>query len=357
MIHSNHHAPNQAMATLVESLSVMVEQESTTYSCLDYLNGGGNDIINGRNHHHHECASNSNKITPDDRMKIVDWCYRIVDRYQLNRETVAVAMNIVDRFVCINAGSPQAQDALYHRGKYQLVAVTALYMSIKVNECVAFGVNDFVAMSHGTYSADDIKDMEWEILQGLSWRVCPPTSLQVGNHILALMIANLRERKTSLEQGTWLFVCEEVAFQVEVSVRKYYFTTQRPSTIAIATILNAIDQADDHDYKLLMLSLLSILQDFDFELSKLKEVMDNLLCMVNENPGIGDLNVLETNPEDPEESEALGESCDREDNSGENEGVKTSVNSSQASESFHSSFRDVASTDNCTDFYTAKYIE
>ena len=64
-----------------------------------------------------------------------------------------------------------AQAQGYHREKYQLVAVTALYMSIKVkvNKPTAFGIHDFAMMSDGTYSAKDIKDMELSILQDLSW--------------------------------------------------------------------------------------------------------------------------------------------------------------------------------------------
>lgn len=274
MYHSTEHTPNQDMADLADSISVMIEQESTRYSCHDYLNCGVNNYQGRAN----------NKITPNDRIQLADWCYKIVDRCQFKRETVAVAMSIVDRFMC--ASVPQARGALYHRGKYQLVAVTALYMSIKVHEQMAFGIDDFAAMSHGSYSAKDIKDMEWAILQGLSWRVCPPTSFQVGHHILAMMLSELREKETSLEQGTWEFVREEMAFQVESSIRDYYFTTHRPSTIAIAAVFNVIEQVKyDHDYKLLMLGLLHILQDFDFApTSAIKEVMDKLHCLVKENP-------------------------------------------------------------------------
>eukprot|EP00578_Thalassiosira_sp_NH16_P008883 CAMPEP_0181106704 /NCGR_PEP_ID=MMETSP1071-20121207/16671_1 /TAXON_ID=35127 /ORGANISM="Thalassiosira sp., Strain NH16" /LENGTH=222 /DNA_ID=CAMNT_0023190123 /DNA_START=295 /DNA_END=960 /DNA_ORIENTATION=- len=206
-------------------------------------------------------------------------------------------MNIVDRYMC-------AQARGYHRGRYQLVAVTSLYMSIKVNEPTAFGIHDFAVMSHGTYSAKDIKDTEWSILKDLSWRVCPPTSLQMGHHILALMQSKIRENNTdSLQRGTWEFVREEIAFAVENSVREYYFVTQRPSTVAIAAILNVIEQVGDHDYKLLILSLLPILQDFDFEPSfVLKKAMDKLLCMTNS-----------------EDHEALEESCgNKEDNREDN---------------------------------------
>jgi len=320
---STEHTPKQDAVNLAESISTMIEQESTTYCCSDYLNSDDENDHDSRA---------ENKITPEDRMKIVDWCYGIVDGCEFKRETVAAAMNIVDRFMC--ASVPQARGALHHRGKYQLVAVTALYMSIKLNERISLGINDFAAMSHGSYSAKDIQDMEWSILQGLAWRVCPPTSLQVGHHILALMLSEIQERETSFKQGTGKFLHEEVAFQIESSVRDYYFTTKRPSTIAIAAIFNTIEQVeDDHDYKLLMLALLHILQEFYFDpTSVIKEVMDKLHRIVDENSEIdSDSDMPEVNSEGPE---ALDEPC-----------------YSSIKISHESSCYDVTYTDNCSDFY------
>jgi len=282
LLHSVDCTLHQDVALSADSLSFMMEQECTTYSCRDYLNGdddsrddGSTTIIYNRDH----CK---NKITPADRMKIVDWCYDIVDQCQFERETVEIAMNIVDRFVSTNRASPSSQvDALHDRAQYQLVTLTALYISIKLNERVSFGSKDFAAASRGTYSVEEIEDMEMNILHGLSWRLCPPTSLQVGNQILSLMLPQVE--KTTLEQGTWDLIRDEVAFQTENAVRDYYFTTQRPSTIATAAIINAIEQVNDQDYEYLMIALLGVLKDFAFDsYPVLLEARDQLNCLVNE---------------------------------------------------------------------------
>ena len=65
--------------------------------------------------------------------------------------------------------------------------------------------------------------------------------------------------KTILEQGTWDLIRDEVVFQTENAVQDYYFMTKRPSTIAIAAIINAIEQVNDQDYKYFMMSLLRVL--------------------------------------------------------------------------------------------------
>lgn len=56
-----------AAATAAESLSVLLEKEATTHFCL----GGYLD----------QSDDPSMAITADDRMKLVDWCYSIVDNW------------------------------------------------------------------------------------------------------------------------------------------------------------------------------------------------------------------------------------------------------------------------------------
>jgi hypothetical protein len=61
-------------------------------------------------------------VTDQDRMKIVDWCYEIIDHCKMDRETVAVAMDIADRFFS-NQSSYIAQRALLHCRDYQLASL------------------------------------------------------------------------------------------------------------------------------------------------------------------------------------------------------------------------------------------
>merc|ERR1712194_467955 len=84
--------------------------------------------------------------------------------------------------------------------------------------------------------------MELKILHALSWRICPPTSLQVANQMLSLMLS---QDHTDIEQCTVDLLQEEVAVQTENAVRDHYFATQRPSTVAAAAIMNAIESICD----------------------------------------------------------------------------------------------------------------
>ena len=221
-----------------ETISVMLQQEQTAYAAGDYFYRPQQECI----------------VTESDRVKIVDWCYSVVDKCEFDRETVALAMEMVDRFLSIPG--PIVQEALSDPRQYQLVAMTALYISIKTNEQVAFGSGYFAEISHGEYTKQDIETMERAMLDGLHWRVCAPTSVQFSHHLLSLVMPQV-----SLDDRTWGFVLDEVRYQTEHSVRDYYFSIRRKSTVAVAAISNAVDQIDSGDRQSILRALLSIVNE------------------------------------------------------------------------------------------------
>jgi len=171
-----------------------------------------------------------------------------------------------DRFMGVphasSVGSQEAKVA-YSRTEYQLVTITALYIAIKMNERTIFGSQDFAAASRGTYSLEDIEDMELKIVRALSWRLCPPTSLQVAYRILSLMLSE--DPQANIEPGTFNLLQEEVIVQTENAVRDCYFTTERPSTVAVAAIMNAIESVCDWDPEYLTEALMCVVGRFPFE--------------------------------------------------------------------------------------------
>jgi hypothetical protein len=226
---------------VADSLSAMIEKELTTYSCEGYLD-----------------PSDPTMITFADRLALVDWCYAVVDKCRFSREAVALAMHMVDRFLSIP--SSIADETLHDPDKFQLLIVTSLYVVIKVNEKVVVGSKFFSDMSRGSYTAEDIEDMERKLLSGLSWRCHAPTAFQVGFHILSLILP-----KVNIPEATWAFVMDEMRYQNEHAVRDYYFSTQRASTIALAAIMNASSVLDSQHRQDFLTSLSSIFVNFSFE--------------------------------------------------------------------------------------------
>ena len=120
----------------------------------------------------------------------------------------------------------------------------------------------FADMSRGDYSVDDIENMELDILHSLSWRIYAPTSIQIAHGILSLVLPH----HIHLKESTWGFILDEVRYQTEHSVRDYYLCIQRPSTIAMAALLNTLNQLNKKVRKAILHTLFSVVkkqQQFD----------------------------------------------------------------------------------------------
>ncbi|KAK1746085.1 cyclin family protein [Skeletonema marinoi] len=234
---------------VADSLAAMIKKELTTYSCYDgYLN-----------------PSDPNMITADDRKKLAGWCYGIVDHCNFSRETVASAMEMVDRFLSMPSNSADAarvsDEALIDQSKFQLLTIAALYTSIKINEKVAISTDLFAEMCSHVYTVEEIEDMERTLLIGLSWRCHAPTAHQVGMSIFSLLLPYV-----DIPEVTWGFLMDEMRYLTELAVRDYYFSTQRASTVALAAIFNVINDVSTKEHKEMLGSFLSVMMEcFDFD--------------------------------------------------------------------------------------------
>jgi len=242
-----------------------MEKERTIYMSRDYLN---------QDHHHRHPSSprsssspvddnvyndsdnaNTVQITESDRLKLVDWCYNVVDQLEFDREIVAMTMELVDRFLSTPSNNNNniatiREQILQDRRQYQLLAISSLYLTIKTSAKLVLGSEFFSALSHNSYSIQEIEDMEYTILTSLKWRIYAPTPVEMAHSILALTLPD-----TNLTKGTWGYILDEVRFQTEYAVRDYYFTTQRRSTIALAAIFNTLDQIGEGDRRAVLRAL------------------------------------------------------------------------------------------------------
>ena len=236
---------------VADSLAAMIMRERTNASC-SYYEGYLN-------------SSDPNLITADDRTALVDWCYSVVDHCQFSRETVASAMEMVDRFLSMPSNSADAarvsDEALRDQSKLQLLTVAALYTSIKLNEKVVISSETFSEMCRRLYSAAEIEDMEHTLLCGNSWRCRAPTAHQVGMSVLSLLLPYV-----DIPEVTWGFFMDEMRYLTELAVRDYYFSTQRTSTIALAAIFNVIRDATTRERQELLGSFLRVIMEcYDFD--------------------------------------------------------------------------------------------
>ena len=171
------------------------------------------------------------------REKICEWCYQVVDHFDFNREVVSVAMNYLDRYLATR---------LVNRRIFQLAAMTALYLAIKLGapwtdfpEGKLFKpgkllMASLIDLSRGYFKAEHIVTMEDSMLQSLKWYVHPPTSFAFCRDFMRLVSGDISPRARH-------DVNELARFMTELSVCDYWFITKKPSSIALAALINAIE--------------------------------------------------------------------------------------------------------------------
>lgn len=195
------------------------------------------------------------------RRKICQWSFRVIDHFHLDREVVAVGMHLLDRFLA--ACSLQQKDSPYccscpsckrsvDSEFYQLAAMTALYLAVKLHidngtdgEAAhrrSFKLHAMSELSRGMFTKEHVLNMEQKMLRVLEWRVAStPTPMTFVNYYLSVLMPTwemnrsrsdlvlhvLRELSRYL---TELVVClgEECMFE-------------KPSQVGFAALLVAMD--------------------------------------------------------------------------------------------------------------------
>ena len=226
-------------------------KQDITHSCRDYLNDGDCISEDEELTSDDPVSGSSQRLTAEDRAVIVDWCYSLIDICQLDRSNVVMAISIADRFMSnpnellVSQFTPYSfspQEIRHNHTMFQLLAVSALYITIKITEQIIFSVEMLVAMTRGMYTVKEIETMERTILECLEWKVSTPTALEVGYTVLTLMTHQLQDViGVNIE---WIeSIVEDVVFQTESAVRDYHFVVTHPctSTIAIMVLVNAIN--------------------------------------------------------------------------------------------------------------------
>lgn len=232
---------------------------------------------------------------PEWRTKITDWCYRVVDHFQYEREVVGIMMNLFDRYcaivkaredgegnkslggttdpmssprdvreaLCSSSSSVAACSEEEESRRYQLGAMSALFLVIKLHGETGSAAErqkatddlsyfsrvnrrqkrrlrlmEFVELSRGQFDPADITKMERVMLSTLSWKVNPPTPTVFVGHFLKLLPTH-----NMIQRDLILHVLQELSrYLTELSVCLADVTTlYRPSWIAYASLLISLD--------------------------------------------------------------------------------------------------------------------
>jgi hypothetical protein len=95
-------------------------------------------------------------------------------------------------------------------------------------------MDTILRLSRGFFTLEQMEKMEYDILQRLQWHVHPPTPQVMVKHLLFFLSVEEHE------------VHDLAQFMVELSVMDYFFVSYKPSEVAIAALLIAMERLFPH---------------------------------------------------------------------------------------------------------------
>ncbi|KAG7336820.1 cyclin-like protein [Nitzschia inconspicua] len=214
--------PKHEKDEIPDRLAIMLFQEENEYQVFDYL--AANEELRKKA---------AKPVDADCRVKMCEWCYQVVDFCKFRRETVGIGMSYLDRYLCTETG----KNALGDRKEYQLVAMTCLYIAIKLHEPLEMETSLLADLSRGCYTEMEFANMEKKILEAVQWRVSGPTPLAFVLHFLTFLPDTLN---AGVEEAIW----DYARYQTELAIAEHAFVKLKPSIVGMAALLNAMEGMD-----------------------------------------------------------------------------------------------------------------
>lgn len=115
--------------------------------------------------------------------------------------------------------------------------MTALYVAIKLHEPLEMETSLLADLSRGCYTEMEFVEMEQTMLQALEFRVNGPTPLSFLQHFMSMVSATVHPTVADL-------VMDYARYQMELAVSEQAFAHIKPSELALAALLNALEGMD-----------------------------------------------------------------------------------------------------------------
>ena len=246
---------------------------SISASSSDNRSLSSNNLLDSPNSSTTSSSEEEEPINNSDRTKMCDWYYEMSDFLKISRSTASRSLTLLDRFMSTDVGrlgSGERQPgreynvagvvvaATQNRDEYQLVALTALFLSIKLYERLNIQPEHVSYLSRGRYTSDEVIKMEIVMLQALEWKVCVADKIDYVESYLDVMLPNVKRPSCLVEDDPQdvgssssstdnvLSSMKELAtLQIQLSDFDPSFSTQRPSLVAFAAVINAFELKKD----------------------------------------------------------------------------------------------------------------
>nr|CCI61377.1 CyclinB protein 3 [Platynereis dumerilii] len=98
-------------------------------------------------------------LTPNMRAILVDWLVEVQENFELNHETLYLAVKLVDRYLCL---------ATLPRDRLQLLGATCLFIACQFDERCPPVLDDFLYICDDAYRREELIGNEMKVLKPLT---------------------------------------------------------------------------------------------------------------------------------------------------------------------------------------------
>lgn len=162
--------------------------------------------------------STQQDISREMRAILVDWMVEVQENFELNHETLYLAVKMVDHFLAVSVSM---------REKLQLIGSTAILISSKFEERCPPCLDDFLYICDDAYKRDEIISMEMEILRKLDFDINIPISYRFLRRFAKCARANMETLTLAR------FICE-------LTLQDYDYVQESASKLAASCLLLAL---------------------------------------------------------------------------------------------------------------------
>jgi hypothetical protein len=230
------------------------------------------------------------------RQQIIEWMYAIVNFCKLRHEAVAVASYYLD--TCVSKG------VIVSPGDYQLAAMTALYLALKVYDSPTqrlIQLDSLVKLGNGGFDEAAVVKMEKKMLRALNWRLHPPTPNCFVQQYMQLLPADTSSATRSKIEEASLLV-------LEVAISRERFLSTDPSVLGFTSMLMAIERIEELKMSMMQLHV------FLLNMSVVAELDNNCpgLCEVSRQLDRAVKHATRSSRHESKDSSSSTEECNRE---------------------------------------------
>ena len=212
------------------------------------------------------------------RQLLIEWMYFVVDYCNLQRQSVGAAAFYLD--------VAMSRNLIHTREQFQLAAATSLQLSLKTFDTAVIKLEKLVKLGRGSFTEDDIIDMELKILRALEWRLHPTTSYCFLRQYERLLPSTVTE-------STRHMIDEVTKLVSELALLDHRYNGYPQSVVAYAAMLMAMELIDSSNLPIqqrqCFVMRMSTIARYDSKSSLVLRVFDELRETLDESPKLKEL--------------------------------------------------------------------